>query len=119
MQEDIDKWLKELKKGSTKLSILSLLHSGDKYGYELIHELEVRSGGVITIKESNAYPALHTMESDGLVESYWKESGEGIPPRKYYRITSKGREFLSGMIREWKRYVKAIDDIWGVTDGNK
>ena len=80
MQEDIDKWLKELKKGSTKLSILSLLRSGDKYGYELIHELEVRTAGVIVIKESNAYPALHSMESDGLVGGYWKETGEGIPP---------------------------------------
>ena len=119
MQEDIDKWLKELKKGSTKLSILSLLRSGDKYGYELIHELESRSRGVIVIKESNAYPALHSMESDGLVESYWKETGEGIPPRKYYRITARGTDFLNGMIREWKRYVKAMDEIWGIGDGNQ
>ena len=119
MQEEIDKWLKELKKGSTKLSILSLLRKGDKYGYELIHELEERSDGIIVIKESNAYPALHAMESDGLVESYWKETGEGIPPRKYYRITPRGTEFLDSMIREWKRYVKAMDGIWGDEDGNK
>jgi len=119
MQEDIDKWLKELKKGSTKLSILSLLRAGDKYGYELIHELEVRTAGVIVIKESNAYPALHSMESDGLVESYWKETGEGIPPRKYYRITTRGQGFLDDMIREWKRYVTAMDGVWGDGYGNQ
>lgn len=119
MQEDIEKWLKELKKGSTKLSILSLLASSDKYGYELIHELEDRTGGVIIIKESNAYPALHSMESDGLVKSYWKETEIGLPPRKYYTITDRGRSLLSEMIKEWKKYVEAMDNVWGIEHGNK
>lgn len=118
MQEDIEKWLKELKKGSTKLSILSLLQSGDKYGYELIHELEVKTAGVIILKESNAYPALHSMEADGLVTSYWRETGEGLPPRKYYCITERGRALLAEMIKEWKRYVMAMNNVWGLSDGN-
>lgn len=114
MQEDIEKWLKELKKGSTKLSLLSLLKSGDMYGYELIHDLETRTGGIISIKESNAYPALHAMESDGLIISYWKYTGEGLPPRKYYRITQRGEAFLVEMICEWKKYVQAMDSVWGL-----
>ncbi|MCD1293443.1 PadR family transcriptional regulator [Methanocella sp. CWC-04] len=113
MQEDIDKWLKELKKGSTKLAILSLLKSGDKYGYEIIHQLEVLTNKVVVIKESNAYPALHSMESDGLVESYWKDTEAGLPPRKYYRITEKGELLLNEMIKEWNRYVQAMDNVWG------
>jgi PadR family transcriptional regulator PadR len=114
MQEDVDKWLKELKKGSTKLSILSLLRSGDKYGYELIHELEAKTGGVLVIKESNAYPALHSMEDDGLVTSYWKETEAGLPPRKYYKITDKGEKLYVEMIKEWKKYVQAMDNVWGI-----
>ncbi|MCD1294680.1 PadR family transcriptional regulator [Methanocella sp. CWC-04] len=119
MREDIDKWLKELKKGSTKLSLLALLRTGDRYGYELISELEKRTSGVIVLKESNAYPALHSMESDGLVNSYWKETEEGLPPRKYYKITPKGEELLQEMIKEWKKYVLAMNKVWGLEDGNK
>lgn len=119
MQEDIEKWLKELKKGSTKLSLLSLLKSGDMYGYEIINTLDVRTDGVISIKESNAYPALHSMESDGLVQSYWKETGAGLPPRKYYSITGRGQSLLTEMIKEWNKYVQAMNNIWGLNNGNK
>lgn len=119
MQEDIEKWLKEIKKGGTKLSLLSLLRSGDRYGYDLINELHRRTNGIIAIKESNAYPALHSMESDGLIKSYWQETEAGLPPRKYYSITPKGEALLVEMIREWKSYVMAMNRVWVVNDGIK
>ena len=56
MQEDIDRWMKELKKGATKFSILALLRDGDMYGYELRHEFEARAKGVLILAESNASP---------------------------------------------------------------
>jgi len=65
MQSDIDKWLKELRKGSTKLAMLTLLNRRDMYGYEITKELSGITNGVISLKESNAYPALHTMEPTG------------------------------------------------------
>jgi PadR family transcriptional regulator, regulatory protein PadR len=119
MRDEIEKWLKELKKGSTRLCILSLLNSGDRYGYELIQELESRTGGAIILKESNAYPALHSMEEDGLVTSYWKETGEGLPPRKYYKISERGSELLSEMIAEWEKYVQAMENLWRHDDADK
>ena len=62
MQEDLDKWLNELKKGTTRYSILAILRDGDMYGYELRQEFETRTKGVIVLTEGNAYPALHKME---------------------------------------------------------
>ena len=65
---------KNLLSGSTTLLVLSLLSSGDKYGYEMIAELEARSDHTFTLKEGTLYPILHTLEKDGAVKSYEKEA---------------------------------------------
>ena len=119
MQGEVDKWLKELKRGATKFSILAILRDGDMYGYELRHEFASRAGGVMELTEGNAYPKLHSMESDGLISSYWKESDQGLPPRKYYHITDKGITMLNEMILEWTRYTGAMDNIWRGKRGNQ
>jgi PadR family transcriptional regulator PadR len=112
MQSDLDKWTKELRKGTTKLAILSLLRVRDMYGYELTKDLGQISHGVISLKEGNAYAALHTMETDSLITSYWKETGPGMPPRKYYSITPQGRTFFEEMRNEWQKQNEAMDLIW-------
>lgn len=81
---------KELLKGSTVILILSLLERKHMYGYEIIKEIEKHSGGVFAFKEGTLYPILHSLESKGLVESYWTEA-EGTRRRKYYRITDTGK----------------------------
>jgi PadR family transcriptional regulator PadR len=117
MQEDIERWMKELKKGATRFSILALLRDADKYGYELRHEFETRTRGVMVLTEGNAYPSLHSMENEGLITSYWKNNESGLPSRKYYHLTRKGEGLLNEMILEWNRYVDAINNIWGPKDG--
>jgi len=112
MQSELEKWLKELRKGSTKLAMLSLLCKRDMYGYEITRELSAITDGVISLKESNAYPALHTMEGDGLIKSYWKETEPGMPPRKYYSITPDGKAFFEDMKREWKKHSDAMEKVW-------
>jgi PadR family transcriptional regulator, regulatory protein PadR len=112
MQSDLEKWLKELRKGSTKLAMLTLLCKRDMYGYEITRELSIITDGVISLKESNAYPALHTMEADGLITSYWKETEPGMPPRKYYSITPAGRTFFDEMKVEWKKHSDAMEKVW-------
>ncbi|WP_368243524.1 helix-turn-helix transcriptional regulator, partial [Flavonifractor plautii] len=47
---------KNLLSGSTTLLVLSLLSSRDKYGYEMIAELEARSDHTFTLKEGTLYP---------------------------------------------------------------
>jgi PadR family transcriptional regulator PadR len=112
MQSELEKWLKELRKGSTKLAMLTLLCKRDMYGYEITRELSSITGGVISLKESNAYPALHTMEADGLIKSYWKETEPGMPPRKYYTITPEGKTFFEEMKKEWKKHSEAMEKVW-------
>ncbi len=112
MQSDLEKWQKELRKGSTKMALLSLLGRRDMYGYEITRELSRITDGIFALTESNAYPALHLMETEGLIASYWKETEAGMPPRKYYSITLQGRAFLGDMKKEWLKHNEAMDKIW-------
>ena len=69
---------RELVKGSTSLLLLQLLGERDMYGYELVKELEKRSGNEFSIKEGTLYPALHKLEKQEYIEYYWQEQEKGL-----------------------------------------
>ncbi|MFB5678380.1 PadR family transcriptional regulator [Paenibacillus terreus] len=102
---------KELLKGSTGTLILNLLNQQDRYGYELIKELERMSDGTFNLKEGTLYPILHGMETEKWLESYW-EQAEGRK-RKYYRITDSGRRQLQEKRQEWRLFRTAVDRVLG------
>ena len=97
----------DMRKGSTTVLILSLLDEGPMYGYQLAKELAARSGGIFDFKEGTLYPALHRMEKDGLVTSYWEVVEEG-PSRKYYALTDQGRDALARRSRDWGNFARAL-----------
>ena len=47
------------------------------------------------------------------ISSFWQESAEGLPPRKYYVITEKGKEYLSAMGAEWDNLLAAVESMKG------
>lgn len=101
---------KNLLSGSTTLLVLSLLSRGDKYGYEMIAELEQRSDHTFTLKEGTLYPILHGLENEGAVKSYTKEAGTGRV-RKYYHITKKGLRVLDEQKKEWVNFSEKVNAI--------
>ncbi|WP_391560092.1 PadR family transcriptional regulator [Robertmurraya sp.] len=103
---------RELIKGSTSLLLLQLLEERDMYGYELVKELESRSGNEFSVKEGTLYPALHKLEKQEYIECYWKEQEKG-PARKYYKITEAGKEMLLEKTREWNDFVSVMNKMMG------
>ena len=101
---------KNLLSGSTTLLVLSLLSTGDKYGYEMIAELDARSDHTFTLKEGTLYPILHSLEKEGAVKSYTRESDTGRT-RKYYRITKKGLRALEERKKEWTAFSEAVNAV--------
>ncbi len=101
---------KTLPSGSTSLLVLSLLASGDKYGYEMISVLEDRSDHTFTLKEGTLYPILHGLEREGAVSAYEKEAPSGRI-RKYYRITARGRRLLGEKREEWNAFSRMVNAI--------
>jgi len=101
---------KELLKGSTVMLILSILSRKDMYGYGMIKEIDKRSRGVFELKEGTLYPILHSLEGEGMVESYWERSENGRK-RKYYKITAKGRHQMKQREREWVIFSRAVGKV--------
>jgi DNA-binding PadR family transcriptional regulator len=75
-------------KGDLKYLILDLLKDQPRHGYDIIRELEHRSGGFYTPSAGAVYPTLQMLEDMGAVTA---EQQEG---RKIYTITDQGRHIL-------------------------
>lgn len=106
---ETDRWLADLKRGGTKIAILQLIREEDRYGYEVVSLLRQRTNGALSLAEGNVYPALHGLERDGLIDNYWREVEPGVPPRKYYRITTRGIAAHDHMRQAWKGYVRSLN----------
>lgn len=86
--------LRELFRGFMRVHILYHASNEPIYGVWMMRELEKHG---YEVSPGTLYPLLHLMEKEGLLKSR-KGVYEGRV-RKYYRITSKGKEVLE-KIRE-------------------
>lgn len=98
--------------GSTILLLLSLLEEKDRYGYEIIKELELRSDKTFEFKEGTLYPVLHKLENNGFLRSYMAKGGTG-KERKYYQITLKGKKQLSEEKKQWEAFSLSVNKVLG------
>ena len=101
---------RELLKGSTETLLLSLLTKESMYGYQLVKEMDARSGGYFRFKEGTLYPALHRLERDGVIEGSWQMSANG-QDRRYYHITPRGQARLAAMLEEWHLFTAAVNQV--------
>ena len=103
---------KDLIGGSMILLILSLLEKTNRYGYEIIKELELRSDNAFKLKEGTIYPVLHKLKNDGYLESY-KAKGDRGRDRKYYKITRNGRSQLVKEKEKWNKFSMSVNKVIG------
>ena len=92
---------RELMRGAGPVAVLRLLESGEKYGYELVQLLEKQTGGVLAMGQSTLYPMLYNLQAKGLVVSR-SEVAENGRPRKYYRLTDRGKRQLAKDKKQWE-----------------
>jgi len=98
---------KTLMAASTRPIILSLLSRGEDYGYSIIQKVKKISGGSLEWTDGMLYPVLQRMEMDELITSKWRATDEGRP-RRYYRITEKGRKALAAEMAGWRQILQAM-----------
>lgn len=73
-------------RGDVRAAVLALLAEEPKHGYQIIRDIEERSGGAWKPSAGSVYPTLQLLTDEGLVSS--EESGG----RKTYALTAAGRE---------------------------
>ncbi len=105
---------KDLVAASSKPLVLSILAQGESYGYEIIKQVRDVSGGEIEWSDGMLYPVLHRLEGEGLIRAEWREAPTGRE-RKYYRISSKGRQCLAGERGQWLAVHNTFCKLWKIT----
>ncbi len=77
-----------MRRGDVRAAILLLLAELPRNGYQVMHELEERSGGSWRPSPGSVYPALQLLADEGFVRG---ESREGST---VYELTDAGRKHL-------------------------
>ncbi len=95
----------QMRKGVLELCILSILSTGDHYPTEIIEKLKDTK---LVVVEGTLYPLLTRLKNMGLLTYRWEESTSG-PPRKYYRLTEIGQQFLKELQVSWQELVQAVN----------
>ncbi|RRD94456.1 PadR family transcriptional regulator [Clostridiales bacterium COT073_COT-073] len=104
-----EEWVSQIKRGTLEFVIMSLIQNKDRYGYDVIQTLD--SYPMLKTQESTIYPLLRRLLKNGYLESYWRNMGEGIPARKYYKITKLGISYLNQLNDDWETLVKNIAEL--------
>lgn len=107
--EDKDRRITQLRKGILELAVMGVLYHERHYGYSLVRALT--ETGSISLKEGTIYPILARLDRDGLVRSEWVESDQG-PPRKYYALTSSGRQLFDELSKEFELLISLVQRKW-------
>jgi PadR family transcriptional regulator, regulatory protein PadR len=93
--DTFDNIILELRRGVLVLATLSQLDE-EQYGYSLISALKSKG---LEIDQGTLYPLLRRLEAQGLLQSAWRI--EADRPRRYYKLSDEGRQFLPQLKNEW------------------
>jgi PadR family transcriptional regulator PadR len=94
----------QMRKGVLEFAILLVISKQKIYANEIIARLK---NAKLTVVEGTIYPLLSRLKNSNLLDYAWEESKSG-PPRKYYSLTPKGRQFLKGCEEQWHGLESAI-----------
>ncbi len=93
------RWGRFFGPGQIRLALLSMLEGGPKHGYELMKELEAKSGGIYKASAGAIYPALQQLEDEELVTS------DASGGKRTYSLTKSGKA-------ELQREAETVKKIW-------
>jgi PadR family transcriptional regulator PadR len=106
MPDDLYESLRlELRRGSVVVAVLAALRR-EQYGYTLRKTL---GDAGMPIDEGTLYPLLRRLESQGLLDSEWRE--EEKRNKRFYRLSHDGRRILKQLLAEWKSINASLDAI--------
>ena len=104
-----------MRKGVLEYCILSIIAEKEVYASDIISQLKEAE---LIVVEGTLYPLLTRLKNDKLLSYRWEESKSG-PPRKYYAISTEGKEFLSELDISWEKLVESVNQISGINQESK
>jgi PadR family transcriptional regulator PadR len=98
--------------GTLDLLVLRTLLFGAAHGHAIAHAIEASSEDILQVEHGSLYPALHRLEDQGLIVSFWGTS-ENNRKAKYYRLSAAGRKHLTRERSRWEALVRAVTRVLG------
>src|SRR5580765_4414608 len=96
-----------IRKGLLEFLILRIVSSDKVYVADMMQRL---GSTEFATQEGTLYPLLSKMRREDLVDYEWRESDTG-PPRKYYKLTAKGKSQLAELNRYWKQINSTVEEL--------
>ena len=96
-----------LLQGTLDMLILKSLVAGEMHGLRISRRIQQMTRGTFVVKPGSLFPALHRMEEQGWISSFWGES-ENNRRAKYYQLSKAGRKQLEVETERWGRVSWAI-----------
>ena len=96
-----------LLQGTLDMLILKSLVAGEMHGLGISRRIQQITGGTFVVKPGSLFPALHRMEEESWISSFWGDS-ENTCRAKYYLLTRAGRKQLGVETKRWDRISWAI-----------
>ena len=91
-----------LLQGTLDLLILRSLVASELHGLGISRRIQLITAGTFVVKPGSLFPALHRMEEEGWISSFWGDS-ENNRRAKYYRLTKAGIKQLQAETKRWGR----------------
>lgn len=95
----------ELRRGSLILAVLLELRE-ERYGYTLRKSLADHG---LPVDESTLYPLLRRLETQGLLQSEWRE--EDKRNKRFYRLSREGAGLLAQLTEEWQGINRSLEQL--------
>ena len=102
-----DNMKSQMRKGILEYCILLILNHEPAYAPNIIRILQEAK---LIVVEGTLYPLLTRLKNMNLLSYQWIESTQG-PPRKYYKLTTEGEEFLSELGTAWSEINETINHL--------
>src|ERR1700712_520773 len=109
---NIENTQSQMRKGILELCIMSIIRRGESYPSDIVEDMK---GANLNICEGTLSPLLTRLKNADMLTYRWVESNSG-PPRKYFSLTEKGKEFYNELEATWKELANAVDALANKTE---
>ena len=103
----IEEKFSSIRKGMLEFLVLKIIAADQVYAADILQALNATD---FATQEGTLYPLLSKLRREELVDYEWKESESG-PPRKYYKLTAKGREQLRETLEHWQKINQTVKNL--------
>jgi DNA-binding PadR family transcriptional regulator len=102
-ERNLDRWLDTFRGAGIRLAALAVVRKGDCDVKEAAVNIREYTAGMMSVDEPRLAVVLQSLEDSGYVE---RREGR-------YTITPAGKRHMYMMLKEWIRYVDAMNNLWG------